>query len=54
MTAGASYASNVILEKEYDPDEPQVAVSESTEWAEERLSEMKAKLNLLYPWRTKS
>jgi hypothetical protein len=54
MTAGASYASNVILEKEYDPDEPKSAVSESAEWAEARLSEMKAKLNVLYPWRTKS
>ena len=26
MTAGAPYASNVILEKEYDPDELQAAV----------------------------
>lgn len=54
MTAGASYTSNVILEKEYDPNEPHAAVSESAEWAEERLSEMKTKLNLLYPWRTEN
>lgn len=54
MTAGASYSSKVILEKEYNPDNPREAVSEAVQWAEMRLTEMGAKLNLLYPWRTES
>ena len=54
MTAGASYFSNVILEKEYEQENPRPAVSESVQWAEARLDEMKVKLNRLYPWRTES
>ena len=54
MTAGASYSSNVILEKEYVPENERPAVSESVQWAEARLDEMKGKLNRLYPWRIES
>jgi hypothetical protein len=54
VTAGASYTSNVILEKEYDPENPRSAVSEAVQWVEARLEEMKADLNSLYPWRTES
>lgn len=54
MTAGAAYSSNVILEKEYDPNDPHAAVVEFAEWAEAKISEMKTSLNRLYPWRTSS
>jgi len=52
MTAGASFTSNVILEKGYDPTQPTPALGEAVEWAEQRLAEIGEKLNGLYPWRT--
>jgi hypothetical protein len=54
MTAAASVASNVIYEGTYNPSAPKAAVEDATKWAEGRLTEMKEKLNALYPWRTKS
>lgn len=54
MTAGASIASNVILEARYDPSAPKPAIEEATKWAENRLSELKEKFNALYPWRLES
>lgn len=54
MTAGASLASNVILEATYHPSNPKPAVEEATKWAENRLSGLKEKLNALYPWRLES
>jgi hypothetical protein len=36
MTAGASLTSKVILERSYDPDNPNAAVLDATKWAEER------------------
>jgi hypothetical protein len=54
MTAGASIASNVILEASYDPSNPKPAVEESTKWAEKCLSELEKKFNALYPWRMES
>lgn len=40
--------------KDYEPADAQRAISESVQWAAAKLEEMKAKLNLLYPWRTES
>lgn len=54
MTAGASFSSNVILEKEYDPNNPLHAVKECAQWAETKLDELKTKLDKLYPWRVGS
>ncbi|MGD0624679.1 MAG: hypothetical protein ABSB32_08165 [Thermodesulfobacteriota bacterium] len=54
MTAGASFSSKVILEKDYELADARRAISESVQWAEAKLEEMKAKLNLIYPWRTES
>jgi hypothetical protein len=51
MTAGASISSNVIREMTYDISNPKQALEEGTKWAEERLIEIKAKLNEIYPWR---
>lgn len=54
MTAGASYFSNVILEKEYDPSDPTPALAEGVKWAEAKLNELKGHLNRVYPWRMES
>lgn len=54
MTAGVSIASNVILEVKYDSNEPQPALDEGPAWAEDRLKELKGKLNEIYPWRMES
>lgn len=51
ITAGASLTSNVILETDYDPETPLPAIQKATRWAEDRLKELKDKLNNLYPWR---
>lgn len=53
MTAGWSHSSKVILEKEYNPDNPREAISESVQWAEAKLAEMKDNYKL-YPWRNES
>ncbi len=54
MTVGASIYSNVILEKEYDPKNLQLALDQSANWAEDKLDEIKESLKPLYPWRTKT
>ncbi len=51
MTAGASYLSNVILEKTYDPASPQRALQEAVTWAESKLNELQKKFEKTYPWR---
>lgn len=54
MTVGASIASNVILEKDYDPLDPSPAVAEAVEWVEEKLQEVKLGFSQVYPWRSAS
>ncbi|MBI5141335.1 MAG: hypothetical protein HZA20_03965 [Nitrospirae bacterium] len=54
MTAGAAIYSNVILDKDYDPESPKYAISDVTTWAEDKLNEIKKGLNNNYPWRMKS
>lgn len=54
MTAGASFTSNVVLEKEYNVNDMGAIIKASAEWAEGRLAERKTQLNKLYPWRTES
>jgi hypothetical protein len=51
MTAGASHLSNVILEKDYAPSSPKVAVAEAVEWAEAKLMELERSFDATYPWR---
>lgn len=51
MTAGASHASNVILETSYDPLSPEKAVKKATAWAESKLKELERKFESTYPWR---
>jgi len=51
MTAGASFSSNVILEKDYDSNAPEIAVTEAINWAESKIKELKISLNEMYPWR---
>jgi hypothetical protein len=51
MTAGASFTSNVVLEKEYNLNDLGKTVRFSAEWAEGKLAELKTQLNKLYPWR---
>lgn len=51
MTAGASIASNVILEQAYDPNAPEAAVAASVQWAEQKIAELERKFNATYPWR---
>lgn len=51
MTAGASHASNVILEKAYDPSAPETAINEAITWAEEKLVELEKDFKDTYPWR---
>ena len=40
-----------FLEKEYKTNNPYKVISESVDWAEERLIQLKKTLNNLYPWR---
>lgn len=54
MTAGASFASNVILEQAYDPTEPRQAVIDSARWAENKINELQNNLKKTYPWRSGS
>lgn len=54
MSAGAAISSNVILEKDYDPNVLKETVLEVAKWAEDKLSNIKKELNSLYPWRIKS
>jgi len=54
MSAGAAHLSNVILEKPYDPDFPDVAVTEVSEWSESKLKELQVKFDSTYPWRANS
>ena len=54
MTAGASIASNVILETSYDHRAPKPAVEAATKWAEDCLAELKKTFNALYPSRMES
>ena len=53
MTVGASYHSNVILEKSYNPASPDIIINikEATDWAEQKLQELERKFNDTYPWR---
>ena len=51
MTAGISHHSKVILEKDYDLFDPEVAISEIVDWAEKKLEEIKEKFDFTYPWR---
>jgi hypothetical protein len=52
MTAGATIASKVILELEYDPSSPNAAIEAAVEWAEATLRERLVKLDETYPWRS--
>jgi hypothetical protein len=54
MTAAASLTSNVILEKDYDCNKPDVAVSKAIDWAESKIKELQITLNKMYPWREES
>jgi hypothetical protein len=54
MTAGASFASNVILEQAYVPTMPRQAVIESASWAENKITELQSNLKKTYPWRSAS
>jgi len=54
MTAGASHASNVILELAYDPASPDLAVGQAADWAETKLRELERKFESTYPWRAPS
>ena len=51
MTAGASIASNVILEQAYDSESPDSAIADSIEWAERKIAELERGFNATYPWR---
>jgi hypothetical protein len=51
MTAGASYLSNVIFEKDYNLSSPGLAVKEAVDWAERKLHELQRKFDNTYPWR---
>jgi hypothetical protein len=51
MTAGASHTSKVILEKAYDPSDPEPAITESVDWVEAKLIELKRAFEKTYPWR---
>jgi len=51
VTVGLSKTNKLILEKDYDPASPTPAIKEATQWAEEKLSELKIELDPLYPWR---
>lgn len=51
MTAGISHHSNVILEKDFDLDAPEIVVGEIVGWAEKKLKEIKEKFDFTYPWR---
>ncbi len=54
MTMGASNTSNVILEKEFNSNEPRDDIVEAASWAESKLLELEKKLNDQFPWRSKS
>lgn len=51
MTAGASVTSNVILEQEYDPSNPNESVSTAVNWAETKIAELQRTFDALFPWR---
>lgn len=52
MTAGASYASNVILELAYNPSLPDAAITEAIQWAEAKIKELEVSFESTYPWRS--
>lgn len=52
MTAGFSTSSNVLLEHEYDPNDPLTAMKRVSEWAERTLNELQRKFTNTYPWRS--
>ena len=52
MTEGASIASNVIREVDYDPGAPDAAIADAVAWAENKLLELEIKFGKTYPWRT--
>lgn len=54
MTAGASIASNVILEQAYDSESPDSAIADSIEWAERKFAELERGFNATYPWRMRA
>jgi hypothetical protein len=54
MTAGASVASNVILEQAYDSKSPDSAIAASVEWAEGKVAELERRFNATYPWRMRA
>ena len=51
VTAGASVASRVILERPYDPAWPVKDVAEAAQWSEEKIIEVRQNLSRVYPWR---
>lgn len=51
MTAGAAHHSKVILEKDYSPSSPEIAMVEAAEWAEAKLAELQRSFDNTYPWR---
>jgi hypothetical protein len=51
MTAGASIFSNVVSEREYDPETRQLAVASAVAWAENKICELERRLDGTYPWR---
>ena len=54
MTAGASVASNVILEQAYDSKLPDAAIAASVKWAEGKFAELERRFNATYPWRMRA
>lgn len=51
MARGGSITSSVVLEKEYQPSTIDSVVTESVQWAEQRLGDLGRELDELYPWR---
>ena len=51
MTPGASAFSSVILELPYSETNTRDALTEGTNWAEEKLESLKQNLSSIYPWR---
>jgi hypothetical protein len=51
MTAGTSYTSNVILEKQFNQTDPLPSLKEAVDWAETTLHRLKIKFENTYPWR---
>jgi len=51
MARGGSITSSVVLEKEYQPNTIDSVVTESAQWAEQRLGDLGRAFDELYPWR---